>query len=145
MRIKHPSKIFIYFFLLYRLYEKKYLIIVGLSISTITQAQIGDVFSSIIKDKTGIDLTKTKTVTPTPTNTTSASNANINVGNLTQTRISSGLKQALNLGVTEGVKKLGVTDGFYKNESVKILMPEKLRKIDTTLRSLGMEVWRTKG
>ena len=118
--------------------KKKYLIIVGLLISTITQAQIGDVFSSIIKDKTGVDLTKTKTVTSTPTNTTSASNANINLGNLTQTEISSGLKQALNLGVAEGVKKLGVTDGFYKNELVKILMHEKLRKIDTTLRSLGM-------
>ena len=75
------------FFLLYRLYEKKYLIIVGLLISTITQAQIGDVFSSIIKDETGVDLTKTKTVTSTPTNTTSASNANINLGNLTQTEI----------------------------------------------------------
>lgn len=118
--------------------KKKYLIIVGLSISTITQAQIGDVFSSIIKDKTGVDLTKTKTVTSTPTNTASVSNANINLGNLTQNEISSGLKQALNLGVTEGVKKLGVTDGFYKNELVKILMPEKLIKIDTTLRSLGM-------
>lgn len=118
--------------------KKKYLIILGLSISTITQAQIGDVFSSIIKDKTGVDLPKTKTVTSMPTNTTSASNANINLGNLTQTEISSGLKQALNLGVAEGIKKLGVTDGFYKNELVKILMPEKLRKIDTTLRSLGM-------
>ena len=118
--------------------KKKYLIIVGLSISTITQAQIGDVFSSIIKDKTGVDLTKTKTVTSTPTNTASVSNANINLGYLTQTEISSGLKQALNLGVIEGIKKLGVTDGFYKNELVKILMPEKLRKIGTTLRSLGM-------
>lgn len=108
--------------------KKKYLIILGLLISTITQAQIGDVFSSIIKDKTGVDLPKTKTVTSTPTNTTSASNANINLGNLTQTEISSGLKQALNLGVAEGIKKLGVTDGFYKNELVKILMPEKLRK-----------------
>lgn len=118
--------------------KKKYLIIAGLSISTITQAQIGNVLSSIIKDKTGVDLTKTKTVNSTSTNTTTASNSNINIGNLTQTEISSGLKQALNLGVTEGVKKLGVTDGFYKNELVKILMPEKLRKIDTTFRSLGM-------
>lgn len=33
---------------------------------------------------------------------------------------------------------MGVTDGFLKNEAVKILMPEKLRKVDTTLRSLGL-------
>lgn len=107
-------------------------------LSTFTQAQIGDVLNSIIKEKTGVDLTKTKPTNSSSTNTTTTSNSNINLGNLTQTEISSGLKQALNIGVTEGVKKLGVTDGFYKNDLVKILMPEKLRKIDTTLRSLGM-------
>lgn len=118
--------------------KKNYLIVAGLLLSTLTQAQIGDVLNSIIKDKTGVDLTKPKSGNSTSTNTTTASNSNINLGNLTQTEISSGLKQALNLGVTEGVKKLGVTDGFYKNELVKILMPEKLRKIDTTLRTLGL-------
>ena len=118
--------------------KKNYFIITGLLLSTFTQAQIGDVLNSIIKDKTGVDLTKPKTANSTSTNTTTASNSNINLGNLTQTEISSGLKQALNLGVTEGVKKLGVTDGFYKNELVKILMPEKLRKIDATLRTLGL-------
>jgi len=118
--------------------KKNYLIIAGLLLSTFTQAQIGDVLNSIIKEKTGVDLTKTKPTNSSSTNTTTTSNSNINLGNLTQTEISSGLKQALNIGVTEGVKKLGVTDGFYKNDLVKILMPEKLRKIDTTLRSLGM-------
>lgn len=118
--------------------KKNYLIIAGLLLSKFTQAQIGDVLNSIIKEKTGVDLTKTKPTNSSSTNTTTTSNSNINLGNLTQTEISSGLKQALNIGVTEGVKKLGVTDGFYKNDLVKILMPEKLRKIDTTLRSLGM-------
>ena len=111
-----------------------------LSIST--QAQIGDLLKAV-KDKTGVDLTQPKaqppatSATPIPT-TTPNSNSNINLGNLTSNQISSGLKEALNLGVKEGVQKLGVTDGFLKNEAVKILMPEKLRKIDTTLRSIGL-------
>jgi hypothetical protein len=116
--------------------KKNYLIIAGLLLSTFTQAQIGDVLNSIIKEKTGVDLTKTKPTNSSSTNTTTTSNSNINLGNLTQTEISSGLKQALNIGVTEGVKKLGVTDGFYKNDLVKILMPEKLRK-----SILHLEAW----
>ncbi|GGG50486.1 DUF4197 domain-containing protein [Epilithonimonas arachidiradicis] len=123
--------------------KKNYLIAAGLLFSISTQAQLGDLLK-VVKDKTGVDLSQVKTSNPTSTNTTTT-NSNINLGNLTQTEISSGLKQALNLGVTEGVKKLGVTDGFYKNELVKILMPEKLRKIDTTLRTLGLGSLADKG
>lgn len=118
--------------------KKNYLIIAGLLFSVSSQAQIFDALKTVVKDKTGVDLSQVKTTNSTSTYPTTATNSNVNLGNLTQTEISSGLKQALSLGVTEGVKKLGVTDGFYKNEMVKILMPEKLRKIDTTLRSLGM-------
>ena len=52
--------------------------------------------------------------------------------------ISAGLKEALNKGITEQVSKLTATDGFYKNEAVKILMPEELQKVDKTLRKMGM-------
>lgn len=52
--------------------------------------------------------------------------------------ISAALKEALNKGVTLQVSKLTATDGFYKNEAVKILMPEELAKLDKTLRKLGM-------
>lgn len=52
--------------------------------------------------------------------------------------IAAGLKEALNKGVTEQVSKLTMMDGFYKNEAVKILMPEELAKIDRTLRKMGM-------
>jgi hypothetical protein len=52
--------------------------------------------------------------------------------------IAAGLKEALNKGVTEQVSKLTATDGFYKNQAVKILMPEELAKVDKTLRKLGM-------
>jgi hypothetical protein len=52
--------------------------------------------------------------------------------------ISAGLKEALNNGITKQVSKLTAEDGFYKNELVKILLPEELQKVDRTLRSLGM-------
>jgi hypothetical protein len=52
--------------------------------------------------------------------------------------IAAGLKEALKKGVTEQVSKLTKTDGFYKNEAVKILMPEELVKVDLALRKMGM-------
>ena len=52
--------------------------------------------------------------------------------------IAAGLKEALNKGITEQVSKLTQVDGFYKNELVKIVMPEELTKVDKTLRKLGM-------
>lgn len=124
--------------------RKSIFIAAGLLLSISTQAQLLDMIKSTVKDKTGIDLTTppatkgstSTTVIPSTTPTSNPSTANL--GNLTSTQISSGLKEALNIGVTDGVKKLALTDGFFKNEAVKILMPEKLRKIDNTLRSIGM-------
>ena len=52
--------------------------------------------------------------------------------------IAAGLKEALNKGITEQVSKLTQVDGFYKNELVKIVMPEELSKVDKTVRKLGM-------
>ena len=50
--------------------------------------------------------------------------------NLGQTQgidISGGLKEALNNGISKQVSKLTATDGFFKNEMVKILLPEELQ------------------
>lgn len=52
--------------------------------------------------------------------------------------IAAGLKEALNNGITKQVSKLTATDGFFKNEAVKILLPTELQKVDKTLRDLGM-------
>ena len=52
--------------------------------------------------------------------------------------IAGGLKEALNKGVSEQVSKLTALDGFYKNDAVKILMPDELQKVEATLRKLGM-------
>ena len=52
--------------------------------------------------------------------------------------ISGGLKEALNNGINKQVTKLTTVDGFYKNEMVKILLPEELQKVDAGLRKIGL-------
>ncbi|MFY7729163.1 MAG: DUF4197 domain-containing protein [Flavobacterium sp.] len=57
---------------------------------------------------------------------------------LSESDIAGGLKEALNNGVTKQVTKLMAEDGFYKNDAVKILLPEELQKVDKKLRQIGM-------
>ncbi|MCY1230005.1 hypothetical protein D9M72_424000 [compost metagenome] len=52
--------------------------------------------------------------------------------------IAAGLKVALNNGITKEVSKLTATDGFFKNQMVKILLPAELQKVDKTLRNIGL-------
>lgn len=52
--------------------------------------------------------------------------------------IGQGLREALDLGIDKQVSKLTATDGFYKNELVKILLPDELQKVDKTLRDIGL-------
>ena len=59
-------------------------------------------------------------------------------GVLSNADIASALRQALDLGIDKQVTKLTQTDGFYKNELVKILLPEELQKVDKGLRDIGL-------
>jgi RNA binding exosome subunit len=52
--------------------------------------------------------------------------------------ISNALKEALNNGISKQVTKLTSPDGFFKNEMVKILLPQELQKVDKTLRDIGL-------
>lgn len=52
--------------------------------------------------------------------------------------IAGGLREALNEGVNKQVTKLTAVDGFYRNELVKIMLPDELQKVDRTLRKFGM-------
>ena len=52
-------------------------------------------------------------------------------------KIISGLKEALSVGTENTVKLTGNTDGFLKNEAIKILLPEKLQSMDKALRLAG--------
>ncbi len=57
---------------------------------------------------------------------------------LSTTQIANGLKEALDNGIENQVTTLAKTDGFFKNELVKITLPEDLQKVDTALRKIGL-------
>jgi hypothetical protein len=59
-------------------------------------------------------------------------------GGLSQAEIASGLRQALDFGIDKQVNKLTQKDGFFKNQLVKILLPEELKKVDKALRDIGL-------
>lgn len=59
-------------------------------------------------------------------------------GSMTNDLAANGLKQALNVGTDLAANNLGRVDGFLANAAVKILFPPEARKIESTLRSLGM-------
>lgn len=52
--------------------------------------------------------------------------------------IAAGLRQALDLGIDKQVSKLTAKDGFFRNELVKIVLPEELKKVDKGLRDIGL-------
>jgi Protein of unknown function (DUF4197) len=57
--------------------------------------------------------------------------------NVSDTDVVSGLKEALKIGSDNTVSLTGKTDGYFANDAIKILMPEKLRSIETGLRAVG--------
>ncbi len=80
------------------------------------------------------------------TNSTATTNQPLVLNsNLSNSVISSGLKEALSIGLTDGIKTLSQKNGFYNNSVAKILMPEELQTVEKTLRSLGMGSLADKG
>jgi hypothetical protein len=69
--------------------------------------------------------------------TNAASGLTLNA--LSQDQMIGGLKEALATGVTHAVAALGKEDGFFKDQTVKIPMPERLQAIERTLRTLHQE------
>ncbi len=59
-------------------------------------------------------------------------------GDVSNLDIATGLRQALDYGIDKQVTKLTQKDGFFKNELVKILLPEELQKVDKALRDIGL-------
>jgi hypothetical protein len=57
--------------------------------------------------------------------------------NASNTDIVAGLKEALKVGSDKAVSLTGVTDGYFGNAAIKILMPEKLHSVEKGLRALG--------
>jgi len=56
---------------------------------------------------------------------------------LSDSKIASGLSEALKVGATNAVKLTGRRDGYFGNEAIKILMPKSLRPVEQGLRAVG--------
>ncbi len=72
-------------------------------------------------------------VSNTPTKTTSSNSG------LSNSTVSSGLKEALKVGVDYAVKSLGANNGYLNNSLVKIPLPENLKKSRRINKNCG---WR---
>lgn len=57
---------------------------------------------------------------------------------ITENEAGQGIKEALTQGVTNAVLNLNKTDGFFGSEIYKMLLPPDAKKIETTLRKIGM-------
>jgi hypothetical protein len=58
-------------------------------------------------------------------------------GSIGEVRIGQALKEALQVGTANAVSLTGRTDGYFKNQAIKILMPEQLRTFERGLRAVG--------
>lgn len=61
-----------------------------------------------------------------------------NNGGLTNAEIASGLREALTVGTQNSTQKLSAVDGFFANAAIKVLMPEEAKKVESTLRAVGL-------
>jgi len=62
----------------------------------------------------------------------------IDLGNPTDSEINSGLKQALEYGTTYASEQLSKEDGYFGNMAIRIVFPEEAKKLESTLRSIGL-------
>jgi Protein of unknown function (DUF4197) len=54
-------------------------------------------------------------------------------------QIVAGLKEALSIGTGNAVAATSKTDGYFGNQAIKILMPEKIRKVGDVLGKVGYQ------
>ncbi|NIJ54242.1 DUF4197 domain-containing protein [Dyadobacter arcticus] len=57
---------------------------------------------------------------------------------LGESEIVQGLKEALNIGISNGSAEASKVDGFFKNELIKIAVPPEAQKVAETLRRMGL-------
>jgi hypothetical protein len=91
-------------------------------------------FGALVQQKVGeVVQPKQQEVAPS-TSTTSTTKTSSNLSNST---VTSGLKEALKNGVEYGVAELGKDGGYLNNPNVKIPLPKNLAKAETLIRSAG--------
>ena len=107
-------------------------IILLLFIFSATVSVQAQVFKNVIKSVTKKDSSGSSTAGKIFQKTTTGSGA------LTNDEIINGLREALSVGAQNAAAQLSKTDGFFKDAIIKILMPAEAKKVESTLRNLGM-------
>ncbi|MEO8414165.1 MAG: DUF4197 domain-containing protein [Ginsengibacter sp.] len=59
-------------------------------------------------------------------------------GNLSNADVVQGLKEALVVGTDSSTFHLGLLNGFYEDDMIRILMPPEAQKVEKTLRDAGL-------
>jgi hypothetical protein len=57
---------------------------------------------------------------------------------VTENEAGQGIKEALTKGITNAVLNLHKTDGFFGSEEYKMLLPPDAKKVESTLRKIGL-------
>jgi hypothetical protein len=114
---------------------KKTFLFIAVSVSfccTVTAQGISDLIKKNTKkdstNKSGIG----KVLEKIPGTGGSGSNS------LSNDDIVGGLKEALRVGTDSSTKRLSKVDGFFSDAAIKILMPEEAKKVESSLRGMGM-------
>ncbi len=58
---------------------------------------------------------------------------------LDESTIAKGLKEALSVGTTRAVKEVSQRNGYFSNDLIKILLPEKIRTAADLLGKFGFQ------
>ncbi|AKD56239.1 DUF4197 domain-containing protein [Spirosoma radiotolerans] len=59
-------------------------------------------------------------------------------GGLSSSDIATGLKEALQIGISKGSDQASAVDGYFKNPLLKIAFPPEAQKVASTLRQIGL-------
>jgi hypothetical protein len=57
---------------------------------------------------------------------------------LTEAEVAGGLKEALSIGISKGATTAAQPDGYYQNSLIRIPFPPEVKKVESTLRAVGM-------
>ena len=60
------------------------------------------------------------------------------VGGLSESEITKGLKEALEIGTRNAVAKVSTLDGYYRNPDIRIPLPQEVKKAEELMRTVGL-------
>ncbi len=118
---------------LFKLYFQKLFILLFILAPVLTKAQFGNLIKKL---DSNLNVEKNKI---TNNGSSQSSNPVSTLGQAPSSLdIASGLKEALQKGVKHGVDQVSAENGFFKNPSIKVLFPPDAKRIEATLRDIGL-------